>query len=162
MEDKLKYKAINLLEQGQSPKDIAELLNISYSSVLSIKRDLKEAKENGTIAKLIDADKFLIEQVGEELGLDKEVVATVTKGISGLEVLSEELQKTAMQINTRIRSLLLSVEHPSELQAYADILCNIQTSFINKNMTQVNIQNNIGSNDGAPKYSRFLSDKPGA
>lgn len=161
MDDKQKYKVINLLELGHSPKDIAENLNVSVSTVYTIKRDLSEAKMNGTISQLVDAEKLLLEQVGEELSLRPEDVAKVTKGVSGLEVLAEELQRTALQMNVRIRSLLLSVEHPSELETYANILCNLQTSFVNKNMTQVNIQNNIGSGD-APKYSKFLGDKPGA
>ena len=158
MEDKLKYKVISQLEAGLQPRDIAEDTGASYSSVLRLKNQFEQAKLNGTVSQLIDSDKLLIEQVGEELSLNN--IDKVTKGLDGLEQLSTEFQKTALALNTQVKSLLLSAEHPSELQVFADILCQLQTSFINKNMTQVNVQNNFGNSD-APKYTKFLSDKPG-
>lgn len=158
MEDKLKYKVISQLEAGIPPRDIADDLAVSYSSVVRIGAQLKEAKLNGTVAKLIDVDKLLIEQVGEQI--PEADVNKLTKGLDGLEMLSCELQKTAVALNNQVKSMLLSSEHPSELQVYADIICQLQTSFINKNMTQVNVQNNFGNSD-SPKYTKFLGDKPG-
>ncbi len=159
MEDKIKYKVISLLEQDTPPRDISDQLDVSYSSVIRVRGELERAKENGTISQLIDSDKLLLEKVGEELGL-QESADTLAKGMDGLERLSTELQKTALMLNTRINSLLMAVEHPSELQVYASVLCDLQKAFINTNAVQVNVQNNIG-NDNAPKYTQFLSDKPG-
>ena len=158
MEDKLKYKVISQLEVGVQPRDIAEDTGASYSSVLRVKNQFEQAKLNGTVSQLIDSDKLIIEQVGEQLGVDN--VEKITKGLDGLEQLSTELQKTALALNSQVRSFLLSAEHPSELQVFADIICQLQSSFINKNMTQVNVQNNFGNSD-APKYTKFLGDKPG-
>lgn len=158
MEDKLKYKVISQLEAGTPPRDISEDLGVSYSSVLRLKTEFESAKINGTVAKLVDVDRLLIEQAGELL--PNADVEKVTKGLDGLETLSCELQKTALALNNQVKSMLLSAEHPSELQVYTDIICQLQTSFINKNMTQVNVQNNFGDS-GTPKYTRFLSDKPG-
>lgn len=159
MEDKDKYRVFSLLEAGQTPRDVADDTGVSYASVLRLSNQFKEAKQNGTLNRLLDTDKVLIEHLGEEVGL-VETASELTKGLDGLERLSSDLQKTAININSRINSLVLSVEHPSELQIYADILCNLQKSFINTNAVQVNVQNNIGG-DNAPKYTKFLSDKPG-
>lgn len=159
MEDRDKYKVFSLLEAGQIPRDISDETGISYASVLRLSKQFKEAKQNGTLNTLLDTDKVLIEHLGEELSL-VETADGLSKGLDGLERLSADLQKTAININSRINSLVLSVEHPSELQVYADILCNLQKAFVNTNAVQVNVQNNIGG-DNAPKYTRFLSDKPG-
>lgn len=163
MDDKQKYKVISLLQQELQPKDIAADLNLSYGSVLKLKRQYEEAKVNNTVGQLINMDKLVLEEVKEKLSdlpEAKEAVLELAKGMNGLEELSESFQQTAQTINTRVRSLIMSVDHISELEIAADILCKLQTSFINKNMTQVNVQNNFG-NDGTPKYSQFLSDKPG-
>lgn len=162
MEDKTKYKIISLIDAGLEAKDIADELDVSYSSVLRLRTQYKEAKLNNDVASLVDVDKLLIQQTADQLSIDGEVVEEVTKGLSGLEVLSTELQTTASALNNKVRSLLVNAEHPSELKLYAEILCDLQTSFVNKNMTQVNVQNNFGDNGQASRYSQYLGDKPGA
>lgn len=157
MEDKLKYKVISLLEAGQDPRDVADDVGVGYSSVIRLKNQLRDAKTNGTVAALIDTDKLLIEQVGEQLQVE---TTNVTKGLDGLEVLNTELQKTALALVQQTKSHLLSAEHASELQVFSGIICDLQNAFFNKNQTQINVQNNIGDS-GAPKYTKFLSDKPG-
>ncbi len=161
MEDNTKYKIISLIESGHEAKDIADDLDVSYSAVLRIRKEFKEAKLNGDVAKLVDVDKLLIQQAADQLAIPEHNVEEVTKGLSGLEVLSNDLQATASALNNKIRTLVVQAEHPSELQVYADILCNLQTSFVNKNMTQVNVQNNFGGENQGSRYSQFLGDKPG-
>lgn len=163
MDDIQKYKVISLLQQDQQPKDIAADLDISYGSVLKLRREYEEAKVNGTVDKLLNADKVVLVEVEEKLNNLAETQAAVielAKGIDGLEQLSEEFQKTANIINTHVKSLILRIDHMSELEIATDILCKLQTAFVNKNMTQVNVQNNFGG-DNTPKYTQFLSDKPG-
>ncbi len=162
MDDKLKYKVISLLQQEMQPKDIAEDLDVSYGAVLKLRRDYEDAKLNNTMDKILNVDKLVFEEVAEKLDdlpLAKEAVVELVDGIKGIEKLSINLQATADIINTRVRSLIMSVDHISELEIAADILCKLQTSFINKNMTQVNVQNNFGDT-GTPKYTQFLGDKP--
>lgn len=162
MDDTQKYKVISKLQRDISPKDIASELNVSYGGVLKLKREFEEAKVNGTIDQLINTSAVILDEVGEKLS-DLPTVQTeineLAKGIAGLEHLSEELQQTALIINTRVRSLLLSIDHLSELEIAADVLCKLQTAFLNKNMTQVNVQNNYGDTD-SPKYNQFLGDRP--
>lgn len=162
MDDKQKYKVISLLQQELPPKDIAADLDLSYGSVLKLKRQYEEAKINNTVGQLINMDKLVLEEVKEklcDLPEAQEAVLELAKGMNGLEELSESFQQTAQTINTRVRSLIMSVDHISELEIAADILCKLQTAFVNKNMTQVNVQNNFGDN-GTPKYTQFLGDKP--
>lgn len=163
MNDQLKYKIISLLKADHSAKDIASDLDVSYGSVLKLRRDFEEARMNGTIDTLVNMDKLLIETAAgqlEELPNASKAAVDLTKGLEGLEQLSIDLQQSASLVNTRVRSLLMSIDHASELEILTDILCKLQTSFVNKNMTQVNVQNNFG-NEGTPKYNQFLGDKPG-
>lgn len=156
-----KYKVISLLQNNVTPRDIVEQVDVSYSMVLRLKREYENAKLNNTLDQLIDTDKLLLAKIDDELSSVanmKGSVAALTKGLDGLERLSDELQKTALNINTRVNSLILSIETMSELEIAADILCKMQTAFLNKNMTQVNVQNNFGND--TPKYSQFLGDKP--
>ena len=69
MEDKDKYRVFSLLEAGQTPRDVADDTGVSYASVLRLSNQFKEAKQNGTLNRLLDTDKVLIEHLGEEVGL---------------------------------------------------------------------------------------------
>ena len=120
-----------------------------------------EAVIAGTVDSLVDSDKLLLTSVGKELHMEEEV-KTLTTGLDGLENLSSELQRTALNINIRINSLVLSATDLSELSVAADTLCNLQSAFLNKNMTQVNVQNNFGGEAATPKYAQYLSDVPEA
>ncbi len=163
MDDQQKYKVISRLQNEESPKDIAEDLDISYSSILKLRREYDQAKLNGSIDSLVNMDNVVLHSVTEALaekGISNEDISDFKDKLQGLEHLSSTLQQTALNINQRANSLLLSVEHVSELEIITDILCKLQTSFINKNMTQVNVQNNYSDNT-TPKYNQFLGDTPG-
>jgi len=162
MNDSQKYKVISLLQQNVEPKDIAEELDISYSAILRLRREFKEAKTNNTIDQLLDVDKVILSEVDDKLASLSDLgvnTKSLTNGVEGLETLGVQFQQTATLINTQVKSLIMSIDHMSELEIAADILCKLQTAFLNKNMTQVNVQNNFGS-DGSPKYTQFLGDKP--
>ena len=162
MDNQQKYKVISLLQNDTAPRDIADDLDISYGAVLKLRREYDDAKRNGTIDQLVNMDNVILSEVADklsELPGAEEALGEFTEKLKGLEHLSEEFQNTAHQINTRARTLLLSIEHVSELEVITDILCKLQTSFINKNMTQVNVQNNYPGSD-TPKYNQYLGDVP--
>lgn len=160
MNDTQKYKVMSLLQQNIPPKDIAEDIDVSYGAVLKLKRQFEEARVNGTIDKLLSAKDLVLDIAEEVLSVvpTKEAAVELTKGLNGIEHLSEQFQKTAIILDTKIRQMLISVTELHELQTAAEILCKLQTAFINKQMTQVNVQNNYG--DNTPKYNQFLGDKP--
>lgn len=165
MDDAQKYKVISLLQQDMQPKEIAADLGegYSYGGILKLRREYEEAKLNGTIDSLLNTNKVVLAELEEKMSNLEETRASVielAKGVDGLEQLGEQFQQTANVINTHVKSLIMSIDHMSELEIAADIICKLQTAFLNKNMTQVNVQNNFGS-DSSPKYTQFLSDKPG-
>lgn len=160
MNDTQKYKVMSLLQQNIPPKDIAEDIDVSYGAVLKLKRQFEEARVNGTIDKLLSAKDLVLDIAEEVLSVipAEEAVVELTKGLTGIEHLSEQFQKTALILDTRVRTMLISITELHELETAVDILCKLQTAFVNKQMTQVNVQNNYG--EGTPKYNQFLGDKP--
>lgn len=163
-----KYNIVSRLLNGDAPKDVSEALDVPYSKVLRLNRELKDAQEANTLNEFIAMDEAVMAELMEGIAarapdaLQGEVVAAVanvSEAKSTMEVLSHDLQVTAKVITTRIKVAASTVEHVSELDVLADALCKLQNAFFNKNSTQVNVQNNYGS-DGAPKYGAFLSDKP--
>lgn len=164
MDDQQKYRVISRLQRDMPAKEIADDLGVSYGAVLKLRREFEEAKMNGTVDALLDTSRLVLTEVSEHLNdlpTTADAVTELSKGLSGLEHLGNELQQTALLINTRARSLMLSIDHASELEIITEILCKLQSAFLNKNMTQVNVQNNFGDTS-SPKYTQFLGDKPGA
>lgn len=160
MDEQTKYKVYSLVHQGIAPQQIADDIGVGISTVLRHKREFTQAKENGDLDKLLNVDRMLVAQAAEDLDVIEHGEQLI-KGLNGLDTLSDELQKTALQINTRVRSLVMSCEHASELESLTSIICDLQVAFLNKNQTQVNVQNNF-SNDQKPKYTQFMSDAPGS
>lgn len=164
--DVIKYKCIVRLHEGVDPKLIAEELEIPYSRVLRHRGELNTAIAEGNLNKLLHMDEAAIELMATELVRDLPVefqqsaqanMDALSDGVKGLNKLSCELQQTAMNINVRIRTLVMSIENTSELTDLTKALCDLQNAFFNKQGVQVNIQNNTGSS-----YTEFLSDAPGA
>ena len=147
MDNQQKYLVISRLQKNKTPKDIADELDISYGAVLKLRREFDEAQTNNTVNKLSNLP-------GSEEAIDE-----LNTKLKGLEHLGFELQNTALQINTRVRTMIMGAENVSELEVITDILCKLQTSFLNKNLTQVNVQNNYPGDD-RPKYDQFLGDNP--
>ena len=160
MNDTQKYKVMSLLQQNIPPKDISEDIDVSYGAVLKLRRQFDEAKVNGTIDQLLSAKDLVLDIAEEVLSVMpvEEAVEELTKGLNGIEHLSEQFQKTAIILDTKVRNLLINVTDLNDLEIATDILCKLQTAFVNKQMTQVNVQNNYG--EGTPKYNQFLGDKP--
>ena len=163
-ENKTKYEVLTKLQNGASISTLAEQYGISQAKILRWKREFKEAVENNDLNSILDVDRVVLGQLVDQVkenALTEEVGQAADKvlnGVDGLNKLSVELQTTASILNQRIKSLALSIESISELQMLTECLCSLQSSFFNKNLTQVNVQNNYGDNDNT--YSSFLSDKP--
>ena len=159
MNNDLKYKIISLLQQPTlTAHMIAEELDVSYSAVLRIDKEYQEAKLNNTLMDLVDGDSSVLMSAAEVLDMDQ---VSLTKGLKGLDKLSEDLQVTASQINNRVRSLLMGVEHLSDVETAAKIICQLNEAFVNTKQTQVNVQNNFGGEHHASsRYAGLLSDTP--
>lgn len=165
--DQTKYNIINGLINGEAPKDLAKEFDVPYPTVLRIRREFEQAKIEGNVDELLNMDAVVLSEVMAAVeaqapdvmaGSVNSAAGELTAGLAGLERLQTEFQTTASYLNTRIRSLAMSVEHISELQVLTESLCSLQSAFFNKNATQVNIQNNY--DEGGNKYGSFLSDVP--
>lgn len=158
MTDEQKYKVIAFLEQNYTHREIADELDISIGSVIRFADKHKQAKIDGTISQLLDYDKLALEQLANNLPLHEEA-NNLVKNLSGLDKLQNELQLTAIHINNKAKSLVHSVEYASDLLTITKIVCDLQSAFFSKDLTQVNVQNNYGDQNSS-KYGSFLSDVP--
>lgn len=161
------YQIIASLEAGEFPDEIAARLNVSKVKVLRTKSRYDRAIAEGTLDQLVDMDRLVLEHAGElakakmpsaSEAVDA-VVSETSAGLDRLRKLDDQLIATAMFANTRIRTALAVIEHAHEIETLVGSLCRLRESFFNKNVTQVNIQNNIGNNGNAA-YGEFLNDKP--
>jgi len=159
MDVNLKYKVISLLQQPDlSARMISEELDIAYGAVLRVEKEFNQAKLNGTLDQLVNVDDLVVKSAAGVLEVDS---VSLTKGLQGIDKLSVDLQVTAGQINTKVRSLIMSCDHLSELETAADILCALNTAFVNSNSATVNVQNNFGGeNNASSRYAGYLSDTP--
>ena len=147
------------------PKIIAAELSVSYATVLRYKKEFDKAKLDNTLNDLLDfanADELntvIAAMHDNDPLLQATDATTLSNGVQGLQRLDEELQRTALHINQKLRSLSLSTDSIGDLKVITDSVCALHTAFINSNKTQINVQQNFGA-DGEPKYGEFLSDKP--
>lgn len=163
-----KYKIVSRLLNEDDPKVIAADLDVSYNTVLRLRRELKKSQEDGTVQDFMNLDEVML---GELMEIAKEKAPEAIKGdtvevldnLSGqhaiMDALSTDLQTTAKFLSSRIKVAASTVQHASELETLAEALCKIQVAFFNNNTTQVNVQNNYGEQQGSA-YGDLLSDKP--
>lgn len=162
-----RYQIIASLEAGETPEEIAGRLNLAKAKVLRIKIAYDKAIIEGTLESLVDVNELVLlnalqesrEQVPTMSSAIDEVGNQMSEGIDRLRRLDDQLIATATFANTRIRSLMATANTAAELETGVASLCKLREAFFNKNLTQVNIQNNL-SNSGAAAYGDFLSDKP--
>ena len=142
--EKTKYKIISELIAGKKPTEITKKLNVPYSKVFKAQEEFEESSLNGVVSEVL-----------EKIDQDS---TNLLKNSDSLLYLTKELQNTAFQINAKVKDLLKTELTARELQTLTGITTNLQIAFVNKNMTQVNIQNNFEQEQ--PKYKEFLKDEP--
>ncbi len=164
-----KYRALYLISQKLAPKEIAAELELSYSTVLRYKKEFDDAVLNETVNDLLDIPAAVLEDLFDvvreraPVTIDAET-NELTKSLSGLAKLQQDLQLTACGVTAKIRSMAMVADSAGELSDLTDSLCKIQTAFFATG-TQVNIQNNLGGATGNPSaeegtYGDLLNDKP--
>lgn len=168
MSDQLKYEVVSRLLNKVEPKDISAELEMSYNKVLRIKREHEAAVADGKVTEFINLDNVVLDAALAQVQADtpdgllpevEEAAVALKQTKSAADKLSDEMLATAGQLNTRIRSLALSIEHVSELEGLTSALCQLQTAFFNSNTTQVNVQNNYGDAGATQStYGEFLGD----
>lgn len=161
------YQIIASLEAGEAPDDISARLNVAKVKVLRTKSRYDKAILDGTLDKLVDMDRLVLVNAANatkdqmpSLGDAVHAVASeMSDGLDRLRKLDDSLIATALYANTRIRTALATADYTNDIETLVASLCRLRESFFNKNVTQVNIQNNL-SNSGQAAYGEWLSDKP--
>lgn len=165
--DNQKYQIIASLEAGESPDIIARRLDLSKAQVLRVKVEYDRAIVEGTLDNLVNVDELVLinaarasqEQMPTLDGAINEVANQMQDGIDRLRKLDDQMMATAVFATTRIRSGLATATGSGEVVDFVACLCRLREAFFNKNVTQVNIQNNL-SNSGQAAYGDWLNDKP--
>lgn len=160
-----KYRALHMLSEHIAPKDIADSLDMSYAGVLKLKKEYENARETDSLKDLLNYPEAVLDEILDiakaksPVPVDDEV-DLVKQGVQGAQMLQEDLQRTALYMSQRIRSLAGSTESTGEFCDLTESLCKLQTAFFNSNTTQVNIQNNVSSEGTQQKYGGLLDDRP--
>lgn len=152
-ENQLRAEVVNELQLEQlTPKEIAERMDIPYSKVIRIQAQYKEAVNNNTVAEFLQTERLVMDRAAELLAselptITQEVAAAkagLDKKLTIMEQLNDDLAMTANLANVKIRTFISGAETAGELSTLVDSLCTLRNAFFNKNITQVNIQNNTG------------------
>lgn len=161
----LQARVINELQLNTPSPEIAAKFDISLTKVTRIKNKYETAVRNNTVDQLLALDQVLINTTTDKLktelsafseNLDEIAEAAKNKG-GQLATLDESLITTANIANNKLRIMISSADTAGELLILIEGLTELRNSFFNKNVTQVNIQNNNGV---TPGYD-FGSDMPG-
>ena len=160
--DDVQYAAVSRVDAGETPSSVADDLKIGKGTIVRWYAEYKDARLAGTLDKLYDSEKLLLAAAGQltsQGGADadwiKKKASEMNAGLKGLAKLDEDTQLSALAINQKIKSLIMSSESPSELADLTDCLCALRTAFFAKG-TQVNIQNVAGGSES--KYRTLIRD----
>lgn len=178
-DESVKLEVLAKLKEGTKPQVLVQDFGISYSRVLKWRRELKEAEETGTVNKLLQIDKIVLQRVADEVEKEiqqlnivedepiNEEIAVEIEGevekavdsIKGLQLLDTSLQQAAILIIDKIKEKTIFVEETKDLYTLTEALAKLQNAFFNKPQTNVNILNNNNvSNDGLQKFRGLMRD----
>lgn len=159
LDDKTKYAILARLELEEEPKALASEYEVSYATVLRLRREYRQAKLDGKLSEVYNADKLIIEQAARSVEAPAEILAAseLSNNLTGLDRLDQGLMETAHAINAQIKSQLLGVGSVSELEGLTKCLCDLREAFFAKG-TQVAIQQNFGESTTKEKFGGFLAD----
>lgn len=161
----LQARVINELQLNTPSPEIAAKFDISLTKVTRIKNKYETAVRNNTVDQLLALDQVLINTATDKLKTElstfsenlDEIAETAKNKGGQLATLDESLITTANIANNKLRIMISSADTAGELLILIEGLTELRNSFFNKNVTQVNIQNNNGV---TPGYD-FGSDMPG-
>lgn len=146
-------------------------IGIPYPKLLKIRKDFREANNNGTLHELLNVDRLVFTEVIDQI---KEKVVTITddeedveaiegelmeavEKLDGLQLLNKEVQDTALTLIGRLQGFAKDKElDPKEVNALVESLTKIQTAFFNRG--QVNIFNSNGSNHPLAEFRGLMGD----
>lgn len=165
-EEKTRLLALAHLKLDKKPKEVAELLDISYAKVVRWRKELEEAERRQSVTDLFNLDEATLETVLEAAKNELEPSAlqlstkealegelqSIRSGVKGGQELEVELQKTALTLTNRISTLAAGATQAETVVMLAKALSDLQTSFFAKG---TNVQVN---NFGGDSFEEYLRD----
>lgn len=166
LDEKTKILALAHLKTGKKPKDVSDLLEISYAQALKLNKELLKAEQQNRVQDLFNLEEaaltMLLEKVSNELTpsikaltgelLDPDTTLdSIAKGAQGLGILEKELQDAAIELAKRITAQTLSTSGTDSLLTLTEALAKLQLAFFAKG-TNVQINNMNGN------FEKYLRD----
>lgn len=165
LDEKTKLMALAHIKAGRKPKEVADLLDISYSQALRLSKDLSEAERRGDIQSLFRLDEAaldtLIESAKSELAIPEELATSsaiegelddLRESLQGLDELDTAMQEAAGALTKRLKTLSSSATQPDTILMLARALSELRNSFFAKGA-------NVSLNNFDSKtFEDFLSD----
>lgn len=166
LDDRTKLLALAHLKSNKKPKEVSELLNISYAQALRLSKELIESEKRGTILDLFNLNEAalgsLLQAVKDDVSLPLAILdgEEVLEGelqelsttVKGAQALDTEMQSTALELAKKIKILAISTSSPDTIVLLSESLSKLQTAFFAKG-TNVQVNNFPGG-----KFEEFLSD----
>lgn len=146
-----KLDALAKLNQGKSPKEVSQELNIPYATILKWRREFNEAQEEDKLRTVINVDSQVINKISQTVKQDLakvdpelgELVDETLEKLEGAKMLDLKVQNTALELTNKINE---AINRPNlavgEIRVLTESLATIQNSFFNK--ATVNNLNLIG------------------
>lgn len=164
--EKTRVQALAYLKVGKKPREISELLEgISYSQVLTLRKQLEKAEIDNTLSSLFNLDELALESIldaakssltikGEIIPPNEidESINNIGNGIAGLGKLETSFQDAADELAKQIKVAALVATEASTLVDLAEALAKLNTSFFAKG---TNVQVN---NINAETFQKYLRD----
>ena len=153
-------KAKAELVKGKSPREVAQELDIHYTTVVKYKKQLIKDAENAKTNKVANIDPVALQVVVDNI--DKasakgeidisEQTQTIVNGASGLAKLETKFQSTVTKILSKTEELLDGDLKPNDLKTLAGSVGDLYNNIYANNGTQVQINNNNVSGDSLSRF----------
>lgn len=166
IEEKTKILALAHLKMGKKPKEVSELLEISYAQALKLNKELIKAEQQNRVQDLFDLEEAALETLLEKVSDDltpalhvlegdvetlDNVLTTVGQNVEGMQLLEKELTDAAIQLAKKITAQAVATSGTDSLLILTDALAKLQTAFFAKG-TNVQINNMNGN------FEKYLKD----
>jgi len=164
--EKTKLIALAHLKVGKKPKEVADLLDMSYAQALKLNKELAKAEQQDNLQELFNLDEAALETLfekvqteltepmqaltGEVLSVD-ESISQLSKSVEGLGILEKEMQDAAIVLVKKITVQATTSTTTDTILVLAEALAKLQGAFFAKG-TNVQVNNINGS------FEKYLRD----
>jgi len=151
MDEQTRLLTLAHLRNGKTPADTGKLMGISYAATLKLRKELQAAETNDAVLQLFKLDEaalgILLESVTKQLTpaieafgvgeLVENEVHTLTNGIAGGKLLSEDLQNAASVLTNKISQAAVMANNADTVLSLSKALCELQNAFKQSDISSI-------------------------